>query len=118
AANAKFRVRGARESNHVVLLRHIGAGRAEVEIAREQNGLCALANDIGRAVGAKRWFGFVIELDDRDRLPENPAGSVDFRNGKFGARNRVGINRLEPATKGHDETEHRLVVSMRRYRES
>ena len=101
--------RRRRRSDHVFLLRHIGAGRAEVEIAGEEDCLRALADDVDRAIGAERRFGFVVELDDLDGLAENAAGGVDLGHRKLGADDGVGIDRGEPAAERHDQPEHRLV---------
>ena len=94
ALDAEFRVGGAGKSDHVFLLRNVGAGRAEIEIAGEEDRLCALADDVDRAVGAERRLGFVVELDDLDRLAEHAAGGIDLVDRKLGAGDRVGVDRL------------------------
>ena len=108
--HAEFRVGGAGEGDDIALLGDIGAGCTEIEVAREEDRLRALADDLDRTVGAERRLGLVVELDDLDRLAEDAAGGVDLLDRELGAGDRVGVDRLEPAAEGHDQAEDRLVL--------
>ena len=113
ALHAELRIRRAGEGDDVALLRDVGAGRAEIEIAREEDRLGALADHLDGAVGAERRLGLVVELDDLDRLAEHAAGGVDLVDRELGAGDGVGVDRLEPAAERHHQPEHRLVGGQR-----
>src|ERR1700677_1546207 len=113
ARDAELRVGSGREGDHIVLLRDIGAGRAKVEIRGEEDGFGASVDDVDRAVRAERRIGFVVELDDLDRLPQHPARRVDVVDGKLRAGDRVRVDRLEPPAERHHEPKDGLVGSGR-----
>ena len=70
---------------------------------------CALVDNVDRPVRAERGIGFVVELDDLDRLTEHPARCIDVVDGKLGAGDGVRADRLEPSAERRHEAEDRLV---------